>query len=213
MKTNVVRKSNCLLPTPIVGWERQEDDTVPATFLDVRPEAIEAASLASLLTGGRPAARIAWKFPAPKLQGTTTEWSEWISGVMKEVRANSPPHHASTSMVWAVSAFKLELSQQQLWHIEPSLQSFDDSLALHLSTLLRSYADTAGREFTRRLNRMEDEAIGVGETLPARKLLSMLGQHSLKDPSFAEQLWEAKFSSLTTTGPMLQDLIEFSDFW
>ena len=60
---------------------------------------------------------------------------------------------------------------------------------------------------------MEDEAIGVGKTTPARKLLSMLGRHSLKDPSFAEQLWEAKFTSLTVDGASLQGLLEFSGFW
>ena len=79
--------------------------------------------------------------------------------------------------------------------------------------MLRAYPDNAGREFTRRLNRMDDLAIGAGKTVPARKLLSMLGQHSLKGPSFSDQLWEAKFASICAAGASLQDLLEFADFW
>ena len=212
-KSNVVRRTSCLLPTPIVGWERQEDDSIPASFLDVSPAALEQASLAALLTGGRPAARIAWKFAAPMLQGTTTQWSTWITEVMREVRAHSPPQHSASSMQWAVQAFKLELTPQQLWHVEPTLQSFDDSLALHLAGLLRAYEGTPGREFARRLNRMDDQSIAIGRTVPARKLLSMLGQHSLKDPTYSEQLWESKFNSMAAPGVGLQDMLEFSDHW
>ena len=157
---------------------------MPSDFLAIRPESVEAASMAALLTGGRPPAKINWKFAAPCLTGTTTQWSEWISTVMKEVRSNSPPHHTASSMTWAVSAFKLELTQQQLWFIEPSLQSFDDSLALHLSSLLRGAEGTAGREFSRRIARMEDQAIGVGKTLPSRKLLSMHVRTTLSQRSF-----------------------------
>ena len=65
----------------------------------------------------------------------------------------------------------------------------------------------------RRLNRMDDEAIGARRTAPARKLLSMLGQHSLKDPTFSEQLWEAKFNSMIAPGVSVQDMLEFSDLW
>ena len=60
---------------------------------------------------------------------------------------------------------------------------------------------------------MEAPAIAVGKTLPSRKLMSMFGQHSLKDPSFSEQLWEAKFASICAAGTSSQDLLEFTDLF
>ena len=115
-------------------------------------------------------------------------------------------------MTWACKAFKLELSQPELWHIEPFLQSYDDSLAAHLTTLLCGADGTAGREFARRIRSMESHAMQIGKTLPARKLLSMCGQHSLKDPSYSDALWESRFTALCCAGPSLQDLLEFSDY-
>ena len=53
----------------------------------------------------------------------------------------------------------------------------------------------------------------IGKTLPARKLLSMCGQRSLKDPSYSDALWESRFTALCCAGPSLQDLLEFSDYY
>ena len=63
--TNIVRRPHHLLPTPIIGWERQENDSIPTEFLTALPGSLESASMAALLTGGRPPAKISWKFGEP----------------------------------------------------------------------------------------------------------------------------------------------------
>ena len=63
-----------LLPKPQVGWELAESDEIPSTFLEPAANAIEAATMASLLAGNRPATRIAWKLSLPNLLGTSAQW-------------------------------------------------------------------------------------------------------------------------------------------
>ena len=135
-----------LLPKPQVGWELAESDEIPSTFLEPAANAIEAATMASLLAGNRPAARIAWKLSLPNLLGTSAQWETWVKEAMKEIRSQSPIAHQGGAMGWFASAVKLELGLDQLWFVDPILQAWDDSLSTHLQQLLINAPGTAGRE-------------------------------------------------------------------
>ena len=93
-----------LLPKPQVGWEMSESDIIPATFLQPSQTAVEAATMASLITGNRPAVKIAWKIVMPNLLGTSAQWELWIKDAMKECRACSPIAHQPAAVQWFASA-------------------------------------------------------------------------------------------------------------
>ena len=203
--SQVVRRTYQLLPAPRIGWEVEESDEIPEEFLIASPAAVDTATLASLLSRNRQAVRTQWKMALPNLLGTQASWEVWVKESMKEVRANSPVAAQGAAMNWFASAFKLQLTPAELWFVSPEMEAFDNSLSSHLQSLLAAAPGTNGREFVRRMLSLENAALAAGRTIPARKLVSMLAHHSVKDPTYADALHEAAFAALEVTGASVQD--------
>ena len=125
----------------------EETDEVPPTFLVVTQASLEAASMSSILNGGRQAPRLNWQIPLPNLLGTAAEWEGWVKSAMKECRENAPLSFQPMAMSWLSDAFKLLLTDEALWHVPPELVTYDNSLAKYLDRLLKDAPGAAGREF------------------------------------------------------------------
>ena len=184
----LIRRCYSLLPKARHALDIYESDSVPDAFLTPSDAAVNANALATALNNGRAAIRISWRFGPPPLTGDGALWEAWISSLLKEARQHSPQNVADSIMPWLTKAFVLEASTDDLWEVPLELRAFDQSLAAVLEGRMSGDA-----EFARQLRQLDRAAMQVGKSVPARKLLSMLGFRAIRDPTYEDSLYESAF--------------------
>ena len=113
----ILRRCCTLLRKARHALDIYESDEVPAAFLTPSTEAVDANALATALSAGRAAVRIAWRFGPPPLTGDAAQWESWISSLLKEARGHSPQNVQDQMMPWLTKAFILEASVEDLWDV------------------------------------------------------------------------------------------------
>ena len=159
--TLVVRRAYTLLPAPRHALDITETDAVPSGFMEQTSDSLPSNNLAMALSAGRPATRLTWKSAQPNLSGSSADWENWISSLMKEGRSNAPLNVQGQMIGWLSSAFRLVCANDDLWTVPLGLVGFDASLATHLENAMALSADS---DFSRRLRALDKAAaMSVGK--------------------------------------------------
>lgn len=91
-------------------------------------------------------------------------------------------------MNWALQPLRLGIGLLTVWHVDAKLVSFDASLSRHLRNQLYNDPD-----FQRRIDALENKAIGVGRNIPARKFLTMIAHRVVRDSESEKVVLNARW--------------------
>ena len=178
-----------LLPKDSHALDIMESDLIPASFYAGVGQHTEDAI--SVLIADRPLGRIVFRVGVPPLTSGKRSMEAWVREAISELPLLCPRGASAEIMRWFLQAMRLEITPDAMWSVPGHLAAFDRSYSLHLKGLL-----SADPEFSRRIEHLEWDCLAVGRTLPARKLISMIGYRIIRDPVSNDGIHIAEWGSL-----------------
>ena len=174
-----------LLPTARILADLKETDEVPQEFAFGSPAEAEAVDHLAVVLGDRPLQNVAFDLQPIPFKANRVSAEGWLRALLLECQRRSPGSTSGVMVSWIKEAFSLEAPPSLLWGVPPRLRHYDSCLAHKLSSMIKA---EGGHVLSRRVVHLETEALAIGRSVPARKLISMICWALTRDSSTSEEV-------------------------